>query len=269
MDLDSLVALAVPFVGRILAAIILILVGRRLIARIVNLVSLSFRRHPLDTSLQSFAMSATRGLLFTLLVVTTASVLGVQMTSVAAILASAGLAVGLALQGSLSNLAGGVLLLSLKPFRVGDFVEVGALSGTVEAIQMFYTLLRTPDNRQITIPNADLANSNITNFTANPTRRMDLVVAVSYDTDIAKVKSVLKKLADDHPLVLKDPSPMIVVGEHGPSALHLFFRVWVNRDDYWPVRFELLEQIKVAFDEAAIKIPFSQVEVHLNTAPKT
>jgi small conductance mechanosensitive channel len=269
MDLDSLVALAIPFVGRILAAIILILVGRRLIARIVNLVSLSFRRHPLDTSLQSFAMSATRGLLFTLLVVTAASVLGVQMTSVAAILASAGLAVGLALQGSLSNLAGGVLLLSLKPFRVGDFVEVGALSGTVEAIQMFYTLLRTPDNRQITIPNADLANSNITNFTANPTRRMDLVVAVSYDSDITKVKSVLKKLADEHPLVLKDPSPMIVVGEHGPSGLHFFFRVWVNRDDYWPVRFELLEQIKVAFDEATIKIPFSQVEVHLNTAPKT
>jgi small conductance mechanosensitive channel len=186
------------------------------------------------------------------------------MTSVVALLASAGLAVGLALQGSLANLAGGVLIMALRPFRVGDFIEAAGYSGTVEQIQIFYTYLRTPDNRRVIIPNAQLSNSSGINYSTNPTRRLDFIFSTSYDSDINTVKEVLSRVTGEHPSVLEDPKPQIVLGEHGDSGLNYFVRVWVDRTDYWPTRFDILEKVKIEFDKAGIEIPYQQIDIHVN-----
>ncbi len=263
MDLDELYALGVAIGGRVMAAIAIFLVGIHLVKLLMRLVSASFERHQVDASLRSFSLSLIRAGGYIILGITIASTLGIEMTSVLALLASAGLAVGLALQGSLSNFAGGVLLLALKPFRVGDYIEGAGQAGTVNAIQIFYTTLVTPDNRKIIIPNADLANSNTVNYSANPTRRLDLVFSAGYEDDVDFVKGILEGAVAEQTEVLSDPPPQIVVGEHGANSINYFVRVWVKREDYWPLRFALLELVKKEFDKAGINIPYPQVDVHM------
>jgi small conductance mechanosensitive channel len=190
------------------------------------------------------------------------------MTSFIAVLGSAGLAVGLALQGSLSNFAGGVLILVLKPYKVGDYIEAAGYAGTVQEIQMFYTILQSPDNKKIIVPNSNMSNSGTVNFSANATRRVDLVFGVGYDDDVEKVKSILWDVANEDPLVLDDPAPLIVLGQHDASSINFFYRVWCNASDYWAVYFSTMEKVKLAFDKHQVGIPYPQMDVHLNGLPK-
>ncbi|NMB25225.1 MAG: mechanosensitive ion channel [Firmicutes bacterium] len=264
LPLQGIYGSLIAFGWKVLWAVTVLAVGRRMIKYLVDLIGRSMDRHHFDESLHTFLIPTIRLSLFIILGIIVASMLGVEMTSVVALLASAGLAVGLALQGSLANLAGGVLIMALRPFRVGDFIEAAGYSGTVEQIQIFYTYLRTPDNRRVMIPNAQLSNSSAINYSVNPTRRLDFVFSANYSDDIGSVKAVLSRIVEEHPSVLREPKPMIVVGEHGASGLNYFVRVWVNRTDYWPTRFDILEKTKVEFDKAGIEIPYQQIDIHVS-----
>ncbi len=264
LALQGIYGSLIAFGWKVLWAVVVLAIGRRMIKYLVNLIGRSMDRHHFDESLHTFLIPAIRLSLFIILGIIVASMLGVEMTSVVALLASAGLAVGLALQGSLANLAGGVLIMALRPFRVGDFIEAAGYSGTVEQIQIFYTYLRTPDNRRVIIPNAQLSNSSGINYSTNPTRRLDFIFSTSYDSDINTVKEVLSRVTGEHPSVLEDPKPQIVLGEHGDSGLNYFVRVWVDRTDYWPTRFDILEKVKIEFDKAGIEIPYQQIDIHVN-----
>ena len=261
--MEGLYALMVTYAGKIVLAVIVLLVGLWVIKRITNLITRQLEKAALDVSLRTFLIPLVRVTLQVLLVITIASMLGAEMTSFIAIIGAAGFAIGLALQGSLANFAGGVLILILKPFKVGDFIEAAGFSGTVKEIQVFHTILNTPDNRKIIIPNANLSNSSAVNYSSYDTRRLDLKFGVGYDDDIGKVKRVLQKIAVDHPLVMKEPAPMIVLGEHGDSSIVFFFRVWCAAADYWTLYFEFMEQVKLAFDEENISIPYPQMDVHM------
>nr|WP_241422425.1 mechanosensitive ion channel domain-containing protein [Candidatus Contubernalis alkalaceticus] len=217
----------------------------------------------IDPSLQPFLVSVSKTVLQILLVISVASMLGAEMTSFIAVLGAASFAVGLALQGNLANFAGGVLILLLKPFKVGDYIEAVGYSGTVKEIQIFYTILDTPDNKRIIIPNSNLSNNGTTNYSINPTRRVDFTFGVGYQNDISKVRSILQKIAEEHPMVFDDPPPQIVLGEHGDSAIVIYFRVWCNKEDYWTIYFEVLEKAKLEFDREGINIPYPQMDVHM------
>jgi small conductance mechanosensitive channel len=189
--------------------------------------------------------------------------LGVQMTSFIAILGAAGLAVGLALQGSLANFAGGVLLLLFKPFKVGDFIEAQGFSGSVNAIQVFNTVLKTPDNKTIIIPNGNLSNGAITNFTAEKNRRVDWTFGIGYSDDIKKAKEILVQLIKSDPRILDEPEAMVALSELGDSSVNFVVRAWVKLEDFWGVYFDIQEKVKLTFDEQGISIPFPQRDVHV------
>ena len=263
MNLDYLYEQAVTYGGRIILSLVVLLIGLAVIKHFMKFVEKGFEKNNLDVSLRPFLMSLIKITLKIVLIISVASMMGAQMTSFIAILGSAGLAIGLALQGSLSNFAGGVLILLLKPFTVGDYIEAAGYSGTVTEIQMFYTILTTPDNKKIIVPNSNMSNSGTVNYTANPTRRVDFVFGVGYESDILEVKETLKKIAMEDPLVLKEPEPQIVLGQHDASSINFYYRVWCNADDYWTIYFETMEKVKIAFDEKNISIPFSQMDVHM------
>lgn len=250
----------------ILLALVLLVVGLWLIRRVVALVSAGLERGPADATLTRFFTSITSIGLKTLLFISVISTLGVATTSFVAALGAAGLAVGLALQGSLSNFAGGVLILLFRPFRIGDYIEGQGVGGTVRDIQIFHTHLTTPDNKRVVVPNGPLANNNITNYSAETTRRVDFVFGIGYDDNLGQAKDVLERLfaADDR--VLADPALLVVVSNLGASSVDLTVRAWVKKDDYWPLKWELTEQAKLAFDEAGISIPYPQTDVHLHQA---
>ncbi|MTI71113.1 MAG: mechanosensitive ion channel [Firmicutes bacterium] len=266
MDLNfgSLNDLIISYGGKIILSIVVLILGLSIIKRIVKLVSNRFEKVGFDKSLRSFLLSLIKVSLQILLVITIASMLGVEMTSFIAIIGSAGLAVGLALQGSLSNFAGGVLILILKPFKAGDYIEASGHAGTVEEIQVFYTILNTPDNKRIIIPNANLSNSSTINYTANQKRRIDFTFSAGYDDDIKKVKAILNEIAKNHPLILDTPKPQVVLGEHGASSVNFYLRAWCETENYWNIYFELLEKVKLEFDKEGINIPYPQMDVHLN-----
>ena len=186
-----------------------------------------------------------------------------ELSGLAAIVASAGVAIGLALQGSLSNFAGGFIILLLRPFKVGDYIQTGQFEGTVEQIGVFYTSLTTIDNKVVLIPNGSLSNGSLVNYSAKDTRRVDLVFAVSYESDILKVRGILKDIVQQHRLVLDYPEPFVGLLEQADSSLNFAVRVWVNTPDYWTVYFDLLEEVKLRFDEEEISIPYPQIDLHL------
>jgi small conductance mechanosensitive channel len=188
---------------------------------------------------------------------------GVQTTSFVAVIGAAGLAVGLALQGSLANFAAGFLLIVFRPFKQGDYIEGGGTAGIVDEIQLFTTLLKTPDNKKVIIPNAKLSGDNVINYSAMATRRLDLVFGVSYTSDIPKVRSVLLKVAAADPRILTDPAPMVAIKELGDSSVNFLLRVWMKTGDFWGVNFDTIEKVKMAFDSERISIPFPQRDVHL------
>ena len=262
--IDTVVEFATSFGFKLVEAIIVLVVGLWLIKIIKKFIRKSPRLDKLDASLRSFLSSFASFALAVVLIITIVSILGVPVTSFLTVLASCGVAIGLALQGSLANFAGGIMILLFKPFRVGDFIDASGQSGTVKDITVVYTVLLTPDNKQITIPNGTLTNSVITNFSTESTRRVDLTFSVAYDSDGELVKSLLTNLATKHPLVLSDPAPFVKMSKHGDSAIEYIVRVWCNKEDYWTINFDLTEQVKVAFDENNIKIPFPQMEVHID-----
>ena len=186
-----------------------------------------------------------------------------ELSGLAAIIASAGVAIGLALQGSLSNFAGGFIILLLRPFKVGDYIQTGQFEGTVEQIGVFYTSLTTIDNKVVLIPNGSLSNGSLVNYSAKDTRRVDLVFAVSYESDILKVRGILKDIVQQHRLVLDYPEPFVGLLEQADSSLNFAVRVWVNTPDYWTVYFDLLEEVKLRFDKEEISIPYPQIDLHL------
>lgn len=256
--------LAVPIVKSIVFAIAVFIVGLMVIKWITKRVGILLDKKKLDPTLKPFVKSMISVLLKALLVVAIINILGIETTSFVALFGAAGLAIGLAFQGSLSNFAGGVLILATKPFKVGDFIEANGFTGTVEAIQILYTDLVTFDNKVVRIPNGSLSNASIVNYSEKDTRRVDFSFSAGYQEDHAKVIRLISEIADKHPLVLKNPEPFVRMAEHGASAVKYVTRVWVKSPDYWTVHFDLIEQVKQQFDAEGISIPYPQMDVHLN-----
>ena len=243
--------------SRVLLALITLAVGwwliNRLTAKLGNLLAL----RKADLAQQGFISSLANIILKVLLVVSVASMIGIQTTSFVAAIGAAGLAIGLALQGSLANFAGGVLILLFRPFKIGDWIEAQGISGTVDSIQIFHTVLRTGDNKTVIVPNGNLSNGIITNYNRQPTRKVVFDVGVDYEADLQKVREVLLALADD-PRVLKDPAPVVVVTTLGDSAITMSLRAWVDTPNYWDVLFMFNEQSRDRLKAANIDIPFPQ-----------
>lgn len=242
-------------------AIIILLVGFKLIKVLTKAMAGQKSPH-MDKSLKSFFISFLNIALKVVLVITVAGYLGVPMTSVITVLGSAGLALGLSLQGSLANLAGGIIIMMFKPFSVGDYIVSGSLEGTVTDIGIFYTKLVTGDNRTAVIPNGTISNQSVVNVTAKPERRVDIKFTASYDADINKVKAALVKAAGKNEKIFSDPAPFAAVNAHLDSAVEYVLRVWCKKEDYWDVYFFLMEEVKRGFDSEGIEIPYPQMDVN-------
>lgn len=253
----------IPFVTDIVSAAVVLLVGFALVKFIIKKLSTSTLFGKLDTNVQSLIKNALKVVAYTIIVIVAVEILGVPSATIIAVLGSCGLAIGLALQGGLSNIAGGVIIMLFKPFHVGDYVTSGLGNGTVVDIGIFYTKLNTPDNIVISVPNSALSNSAISNYSAKSTRRVDISLSISYDSDIDLAKKVLLASAETHDLVLKDPAPVVYVTEQADSAINLQLRAWVNNADYWTVKFDLTEDTKKVLDKFSISIPYPQLDVHV------
>lgn len=262
--MENLLSLALPVIKSIVFAIVVLIVGLLIIKWITKKVDRIIDKKELDATLKPFIKSVISVVLKALLVVAIISILGIETTSFVALFGAAGLAVGLAFQGSLSNFAGGVLILVTKPFKVGDYIEANGHSGTVEAIQILYTDLVTVDNKVIRIPNGSLSNASITNYSEKDTRRVDFQFGAGYEADPAKVVRVLTDIVANHPQALKEPEPFVRMSEHGDSAVIYTVRVWVKAADYWTVHFDVIEKVKQRFDEEGLSIPYPQMDVHVN-----
>ena len=246
----------------ILLAIVIAVVGRYAIKFINKLVARMLERRNVEPTVQSFLKSFVNILLVILLIITVISTLGVNTTSLAALLASAGLAVGMALSGNLQNLAGGIILLLFKPYKVGDFIEAQGVSGIVKAIQIFHTILTTTDNKELFIPNGALSSGNITNYTKNDLRRVDFKISVEYGTETEKVKQVTLDLIQKDERILKDPAPFIAMSAMADSSVDFVLRVWTKASDYWDVFFDTNERIYAEYNKQGIKFPFPQLQIH-------
>ena len=263
--LAFLTGTAIPALIKVVIALIIYVVGTRLIKLLMNITAKALEKANLDAGVQSFLKSALKIVLNVVLVFIIISYFGIATTGLAALFASAGVTVGLALQGSLSNLAGGVLILVLKPFKVGEYIISGGDEGTVISIEILCTKLRTGDNKVVIIPNGTLANSTITNVSREEFRRVDFVFGVAYDSDLKLVKNLLQTVGERHELVLHDEDHAIKVfiNEFAASSIDFGFRVWCKNSDYWTVKWELMEQVKDIFDANKIEIPFNQLDVHM------
>jgi len=248
---------------KIIYALLVLIVGFWIANFLKRTIVKKSEKKKSDSSLNHFLSSIVSISLKILVLITVASMLGIATTSFVAILGAAGLAVGLALQGSLANFAGGVLLLLFKPFKVGDYISSQGFDGTVRKIDIFNTTLTTVDNKTIIIPNGKLSNEAVTNYSAEKLRRVDLKFGVAYDDDIKKTKKILDSIIAKHKLILKDPEPFVRLGELGDSSVNFIVRVWVKNEDYWTVNFDLKESVKIEFDKAKLSIPFPQMDVHL------
>ena len=265
MDLGNLVSTyVIPWGLNIVFALITFIVGRIVAKIVVNVIGKILRRTKMEEILVEFVSSIVNAALMLFVVIASLNQLGVDTTSLIALLGAAGLAVGLALQGSLQNFAAGVMLLIFRPFKAGDFIEAGGVAGIVETISIFTTKMRTGDNKEVIVPNGSIFGGNITNFSARDTRRIDMVFGIGYDADIKKAKDIMQKLIDEDERILKDTAPLIAVSELADSSVNFVVRPWVNSGDFWAVKFDLTERIKLAFDENGISIPFPQMDVHLN-----
>ena len=255
----------VAFGVRVLLALILFFVGSKIIKWIRKVVRKSFERTNADAGVSQFVDSMLKFGLYALLLFIIATKFGVESSSVAALIASAGVAIGLAVQGSLSNFAGGVLILLLKPFAVGDYIIVTqeGIEGTVKEIQIFYTKLATVDNQTVVVPNSILTNNSLTNVTARPERKLDLKVGISYDADLKKAKSLIEDMLLHDESIIQDEEIRVFVASLGDSAVMIGLRAWVKTEEYWATRWRLMEEIKLTFDAEGIDIPYNQLTVHV------
>lgn len=256
------IELAMGYAPKLVLAILTLIIGMWIVGIIVGILKRTMNKRGVDTSLQPFLCSLAGSILKILVLISVAGMVGIQMTSFIAILGAAGLAVGMALSGTLQNFAGGVMILIFKPFKVGDFVEAQGFAGVIKEIQIFNTIMKTGDNKTIIIPNAPLSGGPMINYSTEAQRRVDMSFGIGYNDDIDKAKKVLQGLLDGDSRILKDPASLIVVGELADSSVNFTVRAWVNAADYWGVFFAMHENVKKTFDKEGISIPYPQMDVH-------
>ncbi|MFG0722547.1 mechanosensitive ion channel family protein [Pseudomonas sp. GLN_6] len=259
---EAWLPVVLEYSGKLTLALITLLIGWWLISKVTGSIGRLLNMRQVDRALSSFIGSLVSIVLKVLLLISVASMIGVETTSFIAMIGAAGLAIGLALQGSLANFAGGVLIMLFRPFRAGDWIEAQGVSGSVDSIQIFHTTLKTADNKVVIVPNGSLSNGHITNYSRESTRRVDINLGIDYSSDIKKAREVLLDIAKD-PRVRQDPAPVVFVTGLGDSAINLSLRIWVATPDFWPVTFAFTEQAKERLSEAGIGIPFPQRVVHL------
>nr|WP_302473493.1 mechanosensitive ion channel domain-containing protein [Thalassolituus sp.] len=252
-----------PWGTQIVLAILVFFIGRIIARTVTNGTRKVMEKASLEPMLVNFLANIIGSVLLLLVIVFSLSQLGVDTTSLVALLGAAGLAVGLALKDSLSHFAAGVMLILFRPFKVGDFCELDGEMGTVEQITILHTRLKTPDNKVITIPNGNVFSGTMTNFSEQPTRRVDMVFGIGYGSDLLKAKKILEEMVNADERVLKDPAPVVKVHELADSSVNLICRPWVNSADYWGLYWDMMEKVKLRFDEEGIEIPFPQVSVHM------
>lgn len=250
-------------------AILILVVGFKVAGAVRKMVDRSFARMDMELSLRKFLLSLLQALMYGVLIFMAAERIGIQSSSIIALLGSAGLTVGLALQGSLSNFAGGVLILLMSPFKVGDYIVSDYGEGSVVSIGLVYTTLNTSDNKTVVIPNGSLSNSPITNATAEEFRRLDIAVGIGYDADLKRAKEILMDIYTSHPKVVKEPPVQVFVSDLAASSVIIGGRGWTATGDYWQSRWDILEEVKLRFDEAGISIPYNQLDVHVNYTDRT
>ena len=260
---NALLDFAATWGLRIGLALVIFYVGRMAVNWIVRLTERYLRTRALDELIIRFATNILTWTLLFIVIIAALSQLGIDTTALIALLGAAGLAVGLALQDSMKNFASGVLLIIFRPFTAGHFIEAAGTSGSVESITLFTSTLRTPDNRAVIVPNGEIYSNTITNYSALPTRRVDMVFGIGYDDDLRKAKELLHRIIADEPRILADPAPLIAVSELADSSVNFAVRPWVNTADYWDVFFSITEKVKLAFDDNGISIPYPQMDVHV------
>jgi len=263
LSMEKIWELATSYGVRLVAAVVLLVVGRWIAKLLRRIFKKVMTKRAVDVTISSFVGSLIYYLLLAFFVIAALGQLGVQTTSLVAILGAAGLAVGLALQGSLANFAAGFLMILFRPFTVGDYIEGAGTAGTVEKIQIFSTQLQTPDNKTVIVPNAGLTSGNIVNYSTKGTRRVDMTFGIGYDDDIDKAKAIIEEMIQADARVLPDPAPVIAVAALADSSVNIVVRPWVKSSDYWGLFFELTEKIKKRFDAEGISIPFPQRDVHV------
>lgn len=265
IDINLLVSeYAIPWGINIITALLIFFVGRIVVGWVTRIIVRLLRRTGMDNMLVSFLKSIIKTLLLLFVVIASLKQLGVDTTSLIALLGAAGLAIGLAMQNSLQNFAAGVMLIVFRPFKDGDFVEAAGIAGVVEKIGIFSTVMRTGDNREMIVPNGAIYGGTITNFSARDTRRIDMEFGIGYEDDLRKARQIILDLIKADERILSDPEPLVAVSELADSSVNFVVRPWVNSGDYWPVRFDLTEKVKLAFDEAGITIPYPQMDMHLH-----
>lgn len=262
--IDQIVGMVVGYGPNLLGALVIWIIGSWVINALVRGLSKVFGRSNLDETLTPFLIGLAGMALKVLLIITALGMVGIQMTSFIAILGAAGLAVGLALSGTLQNFAGGVMILLFRPFKLGDFIDTQGFAGTVKEIQIFNTILTTTDNKTIILPNGDLSGSSLTNYSTEKTRRVDWTIGIAYGDDVDKAKSVIRRLADDDERILKDPEVFIALSQLADSSVNFIVRAWVNASDYWGVFFAMNENVYKEFNKVGLNIPFPQMDVHLH-----
>ncbi len=258
----------IAFGLKLLVAIVIFYVGRWVALGVSQLVSKALLLRKVDRAVVSFIASIIYAAVLIAFALIALSHLGIQTASFIAILGAAGLAVALALQGSLSNFASGVLIIVFRPFKAGDFVEVAGISGVIERIDIFQTIFKTADNKKIIVPNSQITGGAITNYSAEKRRRVDLVIGISYDSDLRKAKALLEQILQNDSRILQQPAPVVAVNALADSAVNLVVRPWVESADYWPVYWDTLENIKLTFDREGIEIPFPQMSLHMRKEDK-
>lgn len=263
IDFAAISDLAVKYGLKLLLALITLVIGLWIIKMIMNVIGRNMEKRDVDATVRQFLRSLLGALLKIMLIIAVVSMIGVEMTGFVAILAAAGFAIGMALSGTLQNFAGGVMLIIFKPFKAGDFIDAQGFMGTVKEVQIFNTILKTPDNKTIILPNGGLSTSSMTNFSTEPQRRVDFTFGIGYSDDIDKAKAVINGLIKADDRILNDPAPFIAVSELADSSVNFAVRVWADAGNYWGIFFDMTENVKKAFDKEGISIPFPQTDVHV------
>ena len=261
---EMIQTILIPWAIQITVALAIFVIGRWIAKWLTGVVEKLMKKSRVDDMLVNFVSNMVYSVLLLVVVMAALDHLGIETTSLLAVFGAAGLAIGLALKDSLANFSSGVMIILFRPFKVGDFVEAGGASGVVEEVRMFATILRTGDNRAIIVPNGHIYGGTITNYSAKPTRRIDLVFGIGYDDDIAKAKQIINDIMKQDDRILSDPEPAVAMAELADSSVNFNVRPWVKSGDYWPVRADLLENVKLAFDANGISIPYPQQDVHMH-----
>lgn len=264
---ETAIELGITYAPKLVLALLTLFIGLWIINKVTAGVGKALVKGGVEATLQKFLSNLMNFGLKGLLLISVASMVGIETTSFIAVLGAAGLAIGLALQGSLANFAGGVLILLFRPYKIGDFIETNGHMGSVQAIEIFSTILTTGDNKTVIIPNGAVSNNPITNFSKQATRRVDIVFGISYDDDLRVGKDVLTKMIEADERIHSDPAPMVVISSLGDSCVNITTRSWVDSGNYWPVYFDLMEKGKLGLEEAGLSIPYPQQDVHVHQQP--